>query len=101
MEVRFSDQWVRDNPRIYPETAISKVAIANDHWVAIKWADDSACRFVILERPGDAQLADYAAHDKVIRALLAIDPHAEIRTAKAIYRGLADFDNQQKVTHAR
>ena len=53
---------------------------------------------VLFYRHGPASLkpglADHVAHDKVIRALLAIDPHAEIRTAKAIYRGREAFERQ-------
>jgi hypothetical protein len=51
----------------------------------------------LVEHRDSPTLADHAAHDVVIRALLLVDPQAEIRTAKAIFRGYADFINQQKV----
>lgn len=36
--------------------------------------------------------ASFNEHDTVIRALLALDNDAEIRTAKAVYHGLAHYD---------
>ncbi len=35
-------------------------------------------------------------HDRVIRALLQLDPDATIRTARAIYSGLDDYEAQLK-----
>lgn len=34
------------------------------------------------------------AHDDVIRALLAIDPGARVKTARAVYEDAADFEAQ-------
>lgn len=39
----------------------------------------------------DASVAD---HDRVIRALLTLDPDATVRTARAVYEGLEDFVRQ-------
>lgn len=36
-------------------------------------------------------------HDRVIRALLTLDPDATIRTARACYEGLRDFEAQLSV----
>ena len=96
MEIRFSDNWCHRG-NAYLETTVHGAARDAGLHARIKWADDSACRFTLVEHRDSYQLADHAAHDKVIRALLQVDPQAEIRTAKAIYRGLADFLNQQKV----
>lgn len=41
-------------------------------------------------------LADEPATDVAIRALLTLDPDAVVRTAKAIYNGRADFEQQVK-----
>lgn len=40
--------------------------------------------------------ADQADHDRVIRALLTLDPDATVRTARAVYEGLTDFEAQYK-----
>lgn len=40
--------------------------------------------------------ADEADHDHIIRALLTLDPDATVRTARAVYEGLADFETQYK-----
>lgn len=34
-------------------------------------------------------------HDRVIRALLTLDPDATVRTARAVYEGLKDFEKQR------
>ena len=39
---------------------------------------------------------DERQHDEVIRALLTYDPHATIRTARAVYEGRDDFEAQVK-----
>lgn len=44
--------------------------------------------------------ASFSEHDSVIRALLAEDPEAEIRTAKAVYSGLAHYDLCRKQRRA-
>jgi hypothetical protein len=40
--------------------------------------------------------ADQDGHDKVIRALLTADPQANVRTSRAVFEGLADFEAQYK-----
>ena len=94
MEIRFSDAWARLND--YPEDTVRHVAASHGQHAKVKWADDSACRFTIQEHRDSPALADHATHDKIIRQLLTIDPDAEIRTAKAIYRGYEDFQHQTK-----
>mgnify|MGYP001560156897 CR=1 FL=1 len=93
MEIRFSDNW-RHRDNAYPELAVQHAARDAGLHARLKWANDSACRFVLVMHRNSHQLADHAAHAKVIRTLLVIDPQAEIRTAKAIYRGIADFEKQ-------
>lgn len=96
MEIRFSDNWCQRG-NAYPELAVQHAARDAGLHARLKWADDSACRFTLVEHRDSPQLADHEAHNVVIRALLTVDPQAEIRTAKAIFRGIADFINQQKV----
>jgi hypothetical protein len=92
MEIRFSDRWAASND--YPEDTVRRAVQASGTHARVKWADDSACRFTIVEHRDSYRLADSETHDKVIRALLAYDPGAEIRTARAIYRGLIDYQRQ-------
>lgn len=51
-------------------------------------------RFVLTDRPLSDRPASFIQHDGVLWALLQIDPGAEIRTAKAHFHGLADFEKQ-------
>jgi hypothetical protein len=66
-------------------------------FASVKWATNDQVRFTLVERPGTSQQADYAVQDQVIHALLKLDPQAEIRTAKAIYKGLMDFEKQKSI----
>lgn len=43
---------------------------------------------------------DEAGHDRVIRALLTLDPDATVRTARAVYEGLEDFERQCKARNS-
>ncbi len=57
---------------------------------------NSAYRFTLREShaPG-AFIANERQHDNVIRALLTLDPDATVRTARAVYEGLEDFEKQR------
>lgn len=52
----------------------------------IKWSKVDSARFTLN--------ADDATHELVIADLLAYDPQAMVRTARAIYHGLADYKRQ-------
>ena len=92
MEIRFSDNWARTHA--YPEDVAKRAArTAGCHWT-MKWADDSATRGRLVETIGSFVFVDDAHHRAFALAVFSEDPHAEIRTAKAIYRGLEDFNKQ-------
>ncbi len=88
MEIRFSDKgWERVTPDPYVDTvhdAAGELGIAT----RMTSARGRSVRFTL---PG----SDEADHDRVIRALLTLDPDATVRTAKAIYNGKADFEKQR------
>lgn len=88
MEIRFS------TARRYPEDDIWKAAKDNACHARIKWATTAACRFILTVNKDSYDQADFATQDKVLLALLTLDPAASIRTAKANINGLADFHSQ-------
>lgn len=94
MEIRFSEGYVSPGGR---PTLATKETVEN---VAAKlglvaWdarARRESVRFVLNNNNGS--MASDAAHDRVIRALLTLDPDATIRTARAVFEGLKDFEAQ-------
>lgn len=73
---------------------VADAAKAHDLYANIKWSDPFSVRFTLhCDGPGSAP-ANSDAHDKVIRALLVLDPDATVRTARATYNGLRDFESQ-------
>lgn len=53
----------------------------------VKWTKGNDVRFTLPD-------ATVAEHDTVIRALLTTDPDARVRTSRATYENLADFESQ-------
>lgn len=87
MEIRLSI------PNTEFEQHISEAAKAEGCFALVKWAKPSQIRFTLLALNSPSQ-APTEIQDKVIRALLVLDPEAEIRTARANYEGLTDYDAQ-------
>lgn len=80
MLIQFSDDI--PEPELAVEQCASTWPIAD-----IKWCRGNEVRFTL---PG----ATVAQHEQVILALLTLDPRATIRTARARYAGLADYQRQ-------
>ena len=91
MEIRLS------KPNPYFDQHITRAAEAVGCFARIKWARADACRFVLSEHADSFKPATFEQHDQVIRLLLELDPHATIRTSRATYEGLADFESQLNV----
>lgn len=72
-------------PRDYPRGLVAEAAAPIIP--AFKWASSIEVRFTL---PG----ATTAQHESVILALLTLDPRATIRTSRARYVGLADYQRQ-------
>lgn len=97
MEIRFSAPFVKritnpDDPRYACALdAFTWSAIEQEMGyepTSLRGSGERAIRFVL-----DGATTD--EYDRVIRALLTLDPDATIRTARAVYEGLADFENQR------
>ena len=82
MEIRFSKPVGSEVGTIYRLAHVADVA------VKLTSANGRRVRFTLPE-------ASIVAHDRVIRALLTLDPDATVRTARAVYEGLADFEKQR------
>ena len=81
---------------LFRDSHVRKAAEAAHCYANVKWSDPFSVRFTLhASGPGSAP-ADTATHDKVIRSLLDLDPNATVRTARAIYEGLADYQTQTK-----
>lgn len=75
--------------RRYPAADIDNAAKQVGATMECKWVCPDEVRFTL---PG----ASEAQHESVIRALLTLDPHARIRTARAVYESLEDYQAQVK-----
>jgi len=94
MEIRFSKSFCAgmdyepvspDDRRYY---AIKTAAMQNGAvWLTTKVRGP----FVRFTLPAEPEWV----HDRVIRALLTLDPDATVRTARAVYEGLEDFEKQR------
>ena len=93
MEIRLSI------PDLQFDLHIQDIAKEFGCFASVKWATNNQVRFILVERPGTNKQADYAVQDQVIHALLKLDPQAEIRTAKATFIGLADFEKQKSINN--
>ncbi len=94
MEIRFSDKFCEgmdyepQSPLDRRYYAIKTAAMQNDAvWLTTKVRGPFA-RFTLPAEPE-------WVHDRVIRALLTLDPDATVRTARAVYEGLEDFEKQR------
>lgn len=90
MEIRFS------TARQYPEDDIWQAARLAGCYARVKWATTAAVRFQLVKDKDSYEQADSDIQDKVIGALLDLDPDATIRTARAVFEGRTDFESQLK-----
>ena len=90
MEIRLS------KPDLYFDKRVEQAAAQAGCWPRIKWARPDAVRFVLVDRPMSKQIATFEQHDDVIARLFMEDPHAIVRTARALYEGAADFQAQKQ-----
>lgn len=73
--------------------------------------DHNICAEITWKRPNQARLtlrhlgtqtpASTKATEAFIAAVLACDPHATIKTARAIYRNRADYEKQRGLTRTK
>lgn len=67
---------------------VATVARLTDTPCDVKWTKGNDVRFTL---PG----ASVEAHDRVIEALLKLDPDARVRTSRAVFENLQDFQSQR------
>ena len=89
MEIRLSF------PDLFFDLKIVEATTSAKCYARIKWTTPVQCRFVLVAKAMSKDAATFEQHDEVIRALLVIDPEAVVRTARATYEGLTDFDAQK------
>ncbi len=89
MEIRFSQPWQ------FPEDDIRATAKDVGVYARVKWAREREARFALVADRDSYAPATTEQHDRVIRALLTLDPDATVRTARAVYEGLQDFEKQR------
>lgn len=73
--------------------------------------DRDVCAETTWKRPNQARLtlrilatdapASTKTHEAFIKAILDLDPAAAIKTARAVYRGKADYDRQHGLTRIK
>ena len=80
-------------PDTFIDSKVDRAATNANCHAHIKWYNATGARFT-LEITMLDQPATFEQHDQVIRSLLEIYPDARIRTARATYEGLADWDAQ-------
>ncbi len=79
---------------LFRDSHVRKAAEAAHCYANVKWSDPFSVRFTLhSDGPGSAP-ADTETHDRVIRTLLELDPDATVRTARAVFEGLQDFESQ-------
>lgn len=79
-----------------PESIVTEAARKANAFPQIKWARPGEVRFTLTTSALNGASASNAQHDHVIRDLLTLDPQARVRTARALYEGLADYEAQLK-----
>ena len=84
-------------PSAFLDTRLDKAAADANCIARIKWWMPQGARFILVAAPMSDQPATFEQHDSVIRALLELDPRARVRTARATYESLEDFDAQKAV----
>ena len=79
---------------IYFDQQIQTIARLAGCYARVKWATATQVRFTLVQRPMGSQYATASQHDAVIGAILKIAPKGVIRSARATYQGLIDFEKQ-------
>lgn len=87
-------------PNLFFDLQIQGAAEATGCYGRIRWAKPCEVRFVLVARPLSNTPATCEQHEQVIRSLLQLDPKAKIRTAKAFYDGLADYEKDGRCAPA-
>lgn len=74
---------------------VAEAAESHHCYANVKWSNPFSVRFTLHSDGPGSPPADVATHDQVILALLTLDPDATVRTARATYESLADYQAQK------
>lgn len=87
LKLAHADQFV--------DSAVDRAASAAGCIANIKWWMPHGARFILIDKPMSDEPATFEQHDQVIKSLLEKYPDARIRTARATFEGLADWEAQR------
>lgn len=90
MEIKLS------KPNAFIDVAIDKAASDSGCVAKLKWWRPDNARFILVDRIMSDRPATFEQHDSVIRLLLEQNPQATVRTARATFEGLLDWQAQMK-----
>lgn len=85
-----------NTPHQFLDKSVEIAAMNAGCWARLKWQMPNGARFTLQAAPGLDVPASFEQHDAVILSLLTIYPDARIRTARATYESLADFEAQKQ-----
>ena len=91
MEIRLTHGFTT-----FIEVQVAQAASDTGCFANIKWHMPYGARFTLHASNVDRAPATFEQHDAVILALLTIHPDARIRTARATFEGLADWEAQKQ-----
>lgn len=96
MEIRFSNKvnFGLGGMRPVIRSAAAKLDLANEVYPIFSSERDYQIRFRLARCDGSGVAP--SVYDRLIKRLLNLDPDATIRTARAVYEGLADYEAQLK-----
>ena len=83
------------SPHRYIDKHVEIAASDAGCWGQIKWWMPEGCRFTLHASNVDRAPATFEQHDAVIHALLTQHPDARIRTARATFESLEDWEAQK------
>lgn len=84
-----------NQPHAFLDKSVEIAAMNAGCWARLKWDMPTGARFTLHAMPGTNVPASFDQHDAVIFSLLTIYPDARIRTARATFEGLQDWEAQK------
>lgn len=91
MEIRLTHNFTT-----FIDSQVAQAAVDAGCYANIKWWMPHGARFTLHASNTNPAPASFEHHDAVIHALLTIHPDARIRTARATYESLSDFEAQKQ-----
>lgn len=80
---------------LFIDSVVDRAASAAGCIARLKWYMPNGARFILIDKPMSDEPATFEQHDQVIKSLLEKYPDARIRTARATFEGLADWEAQR------